>query len=183
VVSLSLQFADHHEREHHAVLGEPGQRPGVREQYGGVQHVDVTGGGGTTRCAAGGTAGRTLAGRTPGRTRCGHGNSLTNAARRPLSSLGRSWPLVQRSAQAVRRRGPGAGPLALITATTRASRDEPHAHDPSLRKLPALRGVAQAATQVIRQVVTAPIRPRRLRAPPLRRRNSSSEGVRSVLGG
>ena len=38
VVPLALQLADHHQRQHHLVLGEPAERAGVGQQDGGVQH-------------------------------------------------------------------------------------------------------------------------------------------------
>lgn len=46
------------------------------------------------------------------------------------------------------------GRILRSTATIRASRDGPHLHDPSLRKLPVKGRYLQAATQVIRGFVT-----------------------------
>ena len=39
VVAFGLQFADHHQRDHHLVFGEPAARPRVGQQHGGVEHV------------------------------------------------------------------------------------------------------------------------------------------------
>ena len=39
MVAFGLHFADHHQRNHHLVLGKPAARPWVREQHRGVDHV------------------------------------------------------------------------------------------------------------------------------------------------
>ena len=67
VVALALQLADHHQRQDHLVLVEPGQRPRVGQQDRGVEHV---------------TAGGAV----------GHGCSLAGAAPHPLVRwAGRPW--------------------------------------------------------------------------------------------
>ena len=43
VVALGLQLADDHQRDHHFVLGEPGARPGIGQQHGGVEHIGPDG--------------------------------------------------------------------------------------------------------------------------------------------
>ena len=42
VVALGFQFADHHERYHHFVFGEPVARPRIGQQDRGVEHVSPT---------------------------------------------------------------------------------------------------------------------------------------------
>ncbi len=39
VVAFGLQFADHHQRHHHLVFGEPTARPRIGQQHGGVEHI------------------------------------------------------------------------------------------------------------------------------------------------
>ena len=39
VVPLALELGDHHDRQHHLVLGEAAQRAGVGEQHAGVEDV------------------------------------------------------------------------------------------------------------------------------------------------
>ena len=39
VMAFGLQFADHHQRNHHLVFGEPAACPGVGQQHGGIEHV------------------------------------------------------------------------------------------------------------------------------------------------
>src|SRR5258708_37654949 len=39
VAAFSLQFADHHQRDHHLVFGEPTTCPRVGQQHGSVDHV------------------------------------------------------------------------------------------------------------------------------------------------
>ena len=43
VVALALQLGDHHDGEHHLVLLEALQRPGVGQQHAGVEHVGPDG--------------------------------------------------------------------------------------------------------------------------------------------
>ena len=42
MVALGFQFADHHERYHHFVFGEPVARPRIGQQDRGVEHVSPT---------------------------------------------------------------------------------------------------------------------------------------------
>jgi len=37
-VPLPFELADHDEGKHHTVLGEPGDGPGIGQQYGGVEY-------------------------------------------------------------------------------------------------------------------------------------------------
>ncbi len=39
MVPFGLEFADHHQRNHHFVFGEPAAGPGIGQQYGRVEHV------------------------------------------------------------------------------------------------------------------------------------------------
>ena len=110
------------------MLREPVHRPGIGQQHRRVQHVRVCGRGlGVTipSLRAGGEAGG-----SPRRALCGHGNSLADAAPRPLlagPSTGPGWlaPAAFRR-QARRPRGPDAGPPVLADNTTRASRYGSH---------------------------------------------------------
>ena len=45
VVPLALELGDHHDREHHLVLGEAAQRAGVGQQHAGVEDVGAGAGG------------------------------------------------------------------------------------------------------------------------------------------
>src|SRR5690606_2342041 len=82
VMPFALQLADHDQRKHHAVLGEPSYRPRIGQQDRGVQNIGAN---------TPGTGHLTVAWFSTARgafrlwlgTSCGHGYSLAGAASAP----------------------------------------------------------------------------------------------------
>ena len=135
VVPLALQLGDHHQRQDDLVLVEPGQRPRVGQQDGGVEHVAAPGF--RALCAS---------------SRFGHGCSLVGAAPRPLSG-GPACPGPDlRDDRRGRPRGPVAGPLGCVTPRPGPPRAVRIGYGPPRQTLPAVTRVRSTATPCRRRV-------------------------------